>query len=163
MLFIATSLTGCGDDNNEPVIPDDKTVSVNADYSVSLSNDYFDLWDIEITYTDAGGNLKSEVIESDWMLNLKLLAIDKIPTHYELKVIGKPKVTLPTIDPDRIYNLGYECQITVAGYKADGSLSFAEGMGIPDQSSLSTDGKHLENIISKERIIFSRSVSISLD
>lgn len=160
------ALPACGDDDDngkdEPVVPQNKIATVVVDYSVSLSEDYYDLWDIEVTYTDAGGQ-KTERIEMDWNYQMKLNALDQIPETYGLTVTAKPKAALPSLIADQVYTLSSDCYMKIQGIGQDGKVVKTDGMLTPLSKSISTDGNHLLNVVSNPRPICSVSYDFPLN
>ena len=158
-MTMSFSTVSCGDDddNNEPTTPQNKVEKVVADYSISLSDDYYDLWDIEVNYTGAGGSIITEKIDNDWSLQLNLLAADEIPTDYAFSVTAKPKVPAVTLDPDKIYTLASEHQLLVSTYSSDGTLLSTAGMLAPNKADRSTKGVNLTEAVTKSREICNNS------
>lgn len=162
---MSVSFASCGDDNgnNEPEPPAKKIATVVVDYSVDLSSDYYDLWDIEVTYINAGGQPITETIDTDWNLKLNLKTIDEIPTTYALSVVAKPKTPAPTLVDDRIYDITSECMLSVKGLAADGKTEAYAGMFTPLRKSLSADGASLTTVITNPRKLCNAEYSITLE
>lgn len=162
---MSASFTSCGDDNddNEPDQPQKKIATVVVDYSVALSQDYFDLWDIEVTYTGAGGQPVTEKIDMDWHMQLNLKTFDEIPTTYALTAVAKPKATAPTLVADHVYDITSECKLLITGIAADGKTETTAGTLVPVKKSVSTDGNHLTTSITEQRSICDMKYSITLD
>lgn len=140
------SLTACGgdDDNNsanEPEAPQQKYSEVIVRYSLSLSQDYYDLWDIEVTYTTVGGETKTELIDMDWTMEYRLNPADEIPEKYVFNVKGLPKAGV-TVDPDKVYKLTKEHQFVATGVAPSGNVEVG-GLSSALSSSLEVKGDKL--------------------
>lgn len=164
-LAMSVSLASCGDDDDDdgPEVPQKKISKVVVDYSVALSEDYYDLWDIEVSYTGAGGQAVTEKIVMDWNMQLNLNTADEIPTSYALSVTGKPKNPAPALDPDRVYKIESECLLSIGGFSSDGKQLLAAGMLLPQQHKISTDGNHLVKAVTETRPICNASYNITLE
>lgn len=162
VLAISVSLTACGDDNknDEPTVPESGITRVVVDYKVELSEDYFNLWDIEIAYTNAGGQTVTEKIDQDWNLEMDLLAQDEIPSEYKLTVTGKPKTPVPELDAEKLYHLNSLVGAVVSGYDNNGNRIAVDGN--PIQIDLATKGVHLTELVTKDRKIASKTATIKL-
>lgn len=155
ILCMAISFSGCGSDSDEPEVPKDpnKITKVTIDYAVELSQDYYDLWDIEVAYIGAGGKKVTETIDMDWHMRMTLSTSDEIPAEYMLSVVANPKTTVPTVDPEKVYTLESSCMVSINGYSADGKNIMQAGMLTPQHHKVDTDGEHLKEIIKKDRPI----------
>lgn len=162
-LAMSMAFSACGDDNDEPAVPQKKTTDVVVNYSLSLSEDYYDLWDIEVTYTGAGGRPVTEKITMDWNLELDLKTADEIPTRYSLSAVARPKATAPALVADKVYDLTAEYQLTIATFTADGKPGNSAGMLVPVKKSLSTDGAHLTKAVTESRNICDVTYDITID
>lgn len=166
MLAASISFTSCDDDDsNGPDVPkpsDKKITKVVVDYSVSLSDDYFELWDFEVTYTTPSGRQQTEKIDSDWSMRYNLSTVDELPTNYALKVVGKPKSPVSTPTPDRVYQMQSEYQLIINGYTAEGKRELTDGMLVPHSNKIATDGNHLVDKVAKDKTICDVNYDINL-
>lgn len=137
------TLSSCGDDKDEPEEPQSKYSRVEVKYAVSLSQDYYDLWDIQVSYTDYAGNIKSETITQDWSMKFTYNATDEFPTNYSLVVKGLPKNPAPSVDQEKVYTLSSDCSMMTTGFTREGKSDIL-GMALP-QANRSVRGDHLTN------------------
>lgn len=158
---IVLPLASCGDDDDEqPDDPQPKYARVAVNYSISLSEDYYNLWDIQVTYTDYAGSTKSETVTQDWSRDYTYDANDEVPTEYSIVVKGLPKNPVPTVDQEKVYTLEADCMMTITGITADGK---SEILGAtPSSSKLSVRGDHLTDRLANGINIASGSYTISL-
>lgn len=56
---------------------------------MSLSPDYYELWDIEVSYTNPGGTTTTVTTPIDWKYELNLQAADEIPSKYSFHGDGQ--------------------------------------------------------------------------
>lgn len=159
-LAMGLSFAACGDD--EPQAPK-KTDTVVVNYYMSLSDDYYDLWDIEVSYTGAGGQMTTEAADMDWSLELKLNAADEIPTKYAFKVVAKPKAKAPTPDPDKLYTLTSECFVRISCQDKDGKELTAAGMIFPEPERVTISGRKLAELLTKPQTIINREYSVIIE
>lgn len=166
-LFMAAtmsiSLAGCGDDKDDPVDPAKKTETVVVDYSMSLSPDYYELWDIEVSYTNPGGTTTTVTTPIDWKYELNLQTADEIPSKYAFTVTAKPKATAPALEADKIYTLSSECFVKITCLSSEGTVLKTGGMVVPKTETKSTSGSHLEEAVKADRKIFSGEFTVAID
>jgi hypothetical protein len=121
-MAMCVSFVSCGDDDDEPAVVDPTIVAVTANYVVALSNDYYSLWDVQVTYTTASGT-KTEPITADWSKTETFTDANALPSSVVFSVEAKPKSTVPTLVDDQIYSLAAAYSVSVFGLKSDGSTA----------------------------------------
>lgn len=157
-LSMCVSLSSCSDDDNDDNGQDgkDDITSVFIDYTVNLGNDFYDFYDIDVSYVILGGEVRTERISTDWSFTSDLNGV--IPFGlYSLKVTAKPKASHPEIDPSKVYRFDTDIHFTVFGRKADGSVA-----GTKHTKDLVSDlgcpGSRLEQYLNRgERELFNHS------
>lgn len=112
-----------------------------------------DLWDVEVRYTDVNGETKVEQLgsRSSWSTsvtwNTETTKLESIPEEVTMSVVGKPKATAVTLDPDKAYKIGKV-------YKMIVSLTYNNGQKGGDQassgSSYSASGSKLTEAVKKD-------------
>ncbi len=162
-MVMSLSLASCGDDNDEPNTPEKTAKKVMIEYSVALSPDYYDLWDIQVSHISVGGKEETETITEDWSFSYSLNTGDYVPTHYSLKVVGKPKAVTPTLDPEKIYKLVSECFVQVQQLDANGNVVSSNGMLNPNTHTNSVKGEKLTSVITKDYKICNYSYDITVE
>lgn len=162
-LAMSVSMVSCGDDDNdEPPVPENAVAQVEVRYDVSLGEDYYDLWDIEVTYTTPGGREATEEIEQDWSLTLRMNTADEIPSTYSISVVARPKNPLPALDADKVYTLSRDCYMKVTA-KTDDGRKLLDITPVSAASSLNVKGDKADAIIKAERTVFSGSYTLPAD
>jgi hypothetical protein len=123
-MAMCVSFVSCGDDDDddEPAVVVPTVVSVTANYVVALSNDYYSLWDVQVTYTTASGT-KTETITADWSKTETFTDANALPSSVVFSVVGKPKSTVPTLVDDQIYSLAAAYSVSVFGLMSDGTTA----------------------------------------
>lgn len=143
--------TSCGDDEkDEPKIAEVTLTDSEVTYNLHLSKDYFSLWDVVVTYTDRDGQLKTVTVTQDWSYSFKYGVNDKVPAEFSFGVVGKPKATIPTLDPDKLYMLDKVYMMTLSANYSDGSNIFKGG---PVSNELHALGSKLTDAVTKDRTI----------
>ncbi len=164
-MVMSISFVSCSDDdddNSNDSSSTKKTTSVLASYSVDLSDDIFELWDIEVTYTGPGGLTITDTFTNNFVLQLTLNASDAaIPTTYSLKVVGKPKAETPTIEDDRSYTLSHGYSKVVDTYNSSGSRN--DGISKNNASSMSAKGSSIASLVTSDYQIINTSCTITVD
>ncbi len=141
------SLTACGSDEPEPD-PQPKVTTVKTDFSVSLSEAWFDYFDIEVTYT-AGALPTTELLTTDWDYVANYKAAEA-PATFVCTVIAKPKANMPAIDPDATYLLTVDIQASVLGLKDDGTSDADYGYRGNNSSSQTLNATGMERYVAGE-------------
>ena len=100
MMVCGLSLTACGDDDEPEELVTNERETIKATYSVSLSDDWYKYFDIEVRYTVAGA-IESETLDMDWKMNISIPASAE-PDKYVFSVIAKPKADAPELDPTEL-------------------------------------------------------------
>lgn len=142
--------------------PENAVAQIEVRYDVSLGEDYYDLWDIEVSYTTPGGREVTEEIEQDWSLTLRMTTADEIPSTYFISVVAKPKNPLPALDADKVYTLSRDCYMKVTSKTEDGK-KLLDITPVSAASSLNVRGDKAAEIIKAERNIFSGSYTLPAD
>lgn len=114
----AISLNSCSkdDDNiNKQQDPTKQYAGADVLYQLSLSEDFLELFDIYVTYTEKAGQDSTIHIENDWEVQFNYPATEPCPMKYAFGVVAKPKDPTPAVDPDRLYRLSsaYTIDVTV--------------------------------------------------
>jgi hypothetical protein len=160
-VVLGLSMTSCGNDDE----PDNDTNSSTASdhfvcltYRVSLSQTWYDYFNIEVSYTDVLGKEHSEAISSDWtyqQLNIKSTEAGK---DFAISVVAKPKSSDPTVEEGTAYKMSHDCSMLVETVDSNGNILKHNGYGSP--SSMSVGGDAAIRYFSTEHTIFSTSYSL---
>lgn len=94
--------------------------SVNVEYSMDLSQTWFDFYDITITYYDEKGQEKSLTVTEKWEYSFSVKPANA-PKNYVFTVVATPKKEHPEIDKPQ-YILSENIQAKFYGIRYDGSI-----------------------------------------
>ena len=120
MMVCGLSLTACGDDDEPEELVTNERETIKATYSVSLSDDWYKYFDIEVRYTVAGA-VESETLDMDWKMDISIPASAE-PDKYVFSVIAKPKADVPELDPTvEEYEFSHSYSLEVSALNTDGS------------------------------------------
>lgn len=147
-MAMSVSLAACGDDDNdnninsEPEVPQQKYSEIVMKYTLSLSQEYYDLWDIQVTYTGRDGETKTETIDRNWTVEYRYNPQEEIPESFTFNVQGLPKTGGVNVVPDKIYKLAKSHQFVATGISGTGNV-FIGGEASLTSTSLSYKGEQL--------------------
>lgn len=140
MLAGSVTFSSCSDDEDNPIEEVTNEIEkIDLKYSVSLSEDWYKFFDIEIKYTIGGTDEKTENPDMDWVFNMSIPYASGMD-NYSCYVTAKPKADVPAIEADATYDLGYEVNATVSGINKDGTTEFAETYNNPKNQTMSAEG-----------------------
>ena len=94
--------------------------SVNVEYSMDLSQTWFDFYDITVTYYDDKGKEHSLPVTEKWDYSFSVKP-DKAPKNYVFTVVATPKKEHPEIDKPQ-YILSENISAKFYGIRYDGSI-----------------------------------------
>lgn len=164
MVFAISFLfSSCGDDK-EKEEPDDptQTSQVVVNYILNLSRDYYDLWNIEVAYTDANGEEKVILIDNEWEMAYRYTSNMQVPEEFVFRVKGLPKTPAPTVDPSKVYNLTKTHQFQAVKISGDNSETIVGGDNAAGSSSMHVKGEKLEKQISEGISIVDATYKVKL-
>lgn len=147
-------LTACDDDENEPEVTNAVT-TIKTEFSVSLSENWYKFFDIEVTYTSETGE-KTITLTQDWNFNMKI-PYSAEPDKFVCNIIAKPKADVPAIEADATYLLKEEIHAAVYGILKDGTEDLGYGSMGNRISSQTMVGKNMSKYIKSERRLLSFS------
>lgn len=153
MVVLGLSLTACGDDESEEVVVEHETIKVS--YAVSLSEDWYKYFDIEVSYTGEGA-VESKTLDMDWKMNISIPASAE-PDKYVFSVAAKPKAVTPELDPTvETYELSSSYSFNVSAINTDGTVddSYIISQSVEDETSV-FDKAGMEAMIKEGIVLFS--------
>lgn len=133
MLLSGAALTSCGDEADEPGNGSEQTPStgdsdqssayqrIGMTYEIELSDAWWDFFDIEVTYTAADGELKTETIEKGWSYSGSI-AYAEVPDKMVFRSKAIPKAQHPAIDENTTYALDRRSAFHIYGLDADNKV-----------------------------------------
>lgn len=148
-MVMSFSLASCGgDDDNEP--DDPKAVSYyDVKYVTDLDEDWFDFFDVTITYVSISGNETTEPIEMNTDLSTKIEA-DMAPKTINFKIHVTRKESIPTVNPDQTYHFTGKAQVWVQAYLKDNTKGDCGGDLTPASTRGTTiSGKDMEKFLDR--------------
>jgi hypothetical protein len=152
-------ITACSEDNEEELEDPAVKEFVRVYYRVQLAQAWYDLYDIEIEYTDATGAQNSKTITKDALYDQTVdssLAADQ----FSFKVVAKPKATTPEIEDNVAYTLDYNCEMYIYKYE-DGATDVTPIYRNAKSNTMNSGGSALRAQLTKERSLFNYSYSMS--
>lgn len=117
-------MSACDDDNGGgspslPDVPSSEVVSYNVEYDVDLSDAYYEMYDITLTYTDADGLVKSRALTADFDYEFDV-PVARVADRYVFNVVGKVKSTLPEISTTSLYKFEKKGEMEVKCKTSEG-------------------------------------------
>ena len=126
MMACCVTFSACSSDENEPeTIITNELTTIKAEYSVSLSEDWYRFFDIEVTYTSETG-VKTILLTEDWNFDMNI-PYTAGPDEFVCQVTAKPKADMPAIEENASYLLEENIQVRVNGILEDGTMSSEYG------------------------------------
>ena len=127
MMACCVTFSACSSDENEPeTIITNELTTIKAEYSVSLSEDWYRFFDIEVTYTSETG-VKTILLTEDWNFDMNI-PYTAGPDEFVCQVTAKPKADMPAIEENASYLLEENIQVRVNGILEDGTMSSEYGI-----------------------------------
>lgn len=126
MMAGSINFSACSSDENEPeTIITNELTTIKATYSVSLSDDWYRFFDIEVTYTSETG-VKTILLTEDWNFDMNI-PYTAGPDEFVCQVTARPKADMPAIEENASYLLEENIQVRVNGILEDGTMSSEYG------------------------------------
>lgn len=147
---VGFGLTACGDDNDEPDMPD--TWSTAYTISITFQQDFLDAAEITAHIANPDGTFASEAVvntTTSWTLTG-----NKIPDKAGIAFTFAPK---SNIDPDRVYNLGTKGTITTKSIK-NGEVFMAKSSSV-GSDNMSVKGDRVAEYIKARGIAMASGVN----
>lgn len=123
MFIPATQLlTSCGDDDDDPKSPEDKTVrTVKVEYDVDFSDVVYNYCDVKVEYVDADGSIVSVPgnVSADYEKEIMVPA-NLANRPYYVKVTLALKENYPQIDDNRVYEIDRDIEVDITKLNAKG-------------------------------------------
>lgn len=161
-MSVAMFVTACGDDEDEPQNPGSTTQAV-ATYKVvsdiTLSNDYYTFYDVNITYTESDGSEKTVTVSDDFAKTFTFDAASA-PAKVVLKAYATPKSGYPEIDPEQTYTLESTTNFTLYRLGSDGKQLSVDML--PNHKKMTVIGSKLKENLDKgnNRTIFTDELTV---
>lgn len=157
MLAGSVTFSSCSDDEDDPIEEVTNGIEkIDLKYSVSLSEDWYKFFDIEIKYTIGGTDENTENPDMDWVFNMSIPYASGMD-NYSCHVTAKPKADAPAIEAGATYDLGYVINATVSGTMKDGSTSSSFGDAYNKASTKKVPATEMEKYITGEHKLASFS------
>ena len=111
----AFAMTSCGEEDHDPL----DVKSVNAEYSLELSQTWYEFFDIDVTYCDQAGKKNTIRVNEKWNYSFSVKPKDA-PQNYVFIVVATPKAEHPEITGSQ-YVLSENIEGKFYGIRYDGS------------------------------------------
>lgn len=124
------AFTSCGDDEDEP----SGDYQCVIKYEVEFSEDWLNLSDVKITYTDINGATQTETLtKTTWSKEMSKTGKDIIPASIKVVSTVKPDAK---VDENGKYNLVHTVKGMTCAYYSNGGLHKAIDFGLPAHMGL---------------------------
>ena len=145
-LTACTAVAACSDDNDDPDVPEEKGYkSINADYSLTVSEDYLAIFDLVADYSFDDEHHSESINSTTWTVNKTFTSNQ--PKHFTCVVTATPKANLPEYADDAKITLWQKHSLKINGVKSNGVTSILKSV-INENTSAFT-GADLPKIISR--------------
>jgi hypothetical protein len=154
-MLMSISLVSCGDDDDEP--DNDKTTKTEYTqvyYKLNIGSAWYDLFDVELTFTGIDGQVYSGTAYRNSEYNERI-ASSLAPSSLSIKVVAKPRSEAPTITDDVVYDLGKHCAMSVYKYEDGATNILPIYTYSPSIDKTIKGGDTLREYVKKEHVIFS--------
>lgn len=161
LLSMSSVLASCGDDDEGPGSGEQSQAvsSVKVSYSVSLSDNWYKYFNIELSFTNSTGKTTVDTLDMDKNLDITY-NYSESPDMVGLKVVAKPKTDRPEVEDGVTYQLNKDICLKVLGVASNGS-GYAFMFSEPKSSSMSSGGDAFRNSLDKEHVLYDRTYTIS--
>lgn len=153
MIACCVTFSACSSDEDDPEpTPTNEPTTIKATYSVSLSDDWYKFFDIEVAYTTPAG-VDTILLTEDWNFEMNIPYSAK-PNTFVCKVTAKPKANMPAIEDNATYFLEQNVQAQVNEILADGKTSSKYGHN-ESILSRSSNAEGMKNYVTGEHSLLS--------
>lgn len=159
VLMTAPVFVSCGDDDDDPK-PADKTVDyIKVEYDVDFPDVVYQYCDVTVEYVAANGEVVRVpgTISADFQKEITVPANQAVG-KYTVQANVMLKTVYPTVDNDRVYEVGHDLEVDIETYNAGGKrLNFKEE---ESKSSQRVQGYNLLNYLGN---MTTRTYSVSAE
>ena len=156
-MMMSFSFVSCGDDddNDEPEPGDQKEVAYyDVKYMTDLHDDWFDFFDVSITYVGTAGTEVTEPLERNTSFTENIEA-NVAPNSISFKIHVTPKASHPAIDVDKVYDFNGEAQLFVQAYLKDKTKGNFSGNLIPSSTiGVKVKGDKVEQFLERHTNVY---------
>lgn len=154
MIASCISLTACSDDDDEPEATNDLT-TIKTEFSVSLSDDWYKFFDIEVNYTSETGE-KTVTLTQDWIFENEI-PYSAEPDEIICNVTAKPKANAPEIVSTESYLMEENIKALVIGILQNGEQDINYGLKGTRNGNDDKTAKEMENFLKRSHTLLSFS------
>lgn len=159
-MMVPFVLSSCGDDGKESEIENpNATTSIRVTYSVELTDTWYEFYNVEMTYTQAGGTLTTKTLQMDETFEVNT-PVAEAPGEVSLLVVAKPKTDHPEVVDGEKYILSQSISLKVEGLNKEGQMSGELYYTHPSSSSKTTSGDAFRKALEKEFTLYDYSYEI---
>jgi hypothetical protein len=158
-MMMCVSFTACGgdDDDDDPVDPN-AVAKVEVGYTVTLSQAWYDYFDITVTYTGVDGSENTQTITENFTYK-KSIEVGKALDVAAIQVVANPKSSYPAINDNDKYELKDQVTVQFYGYNASGSaVSYGNNQNSSTTMEFEADG--LKNYLTGSHKISTLQVTV---
>ena len=143
------AVVSCEEENNDEIPDFTSLKAITTDYTVELTEDYIDFYDVTVTYGfgDSEGTtvtMSSAIWSLDQTFNKE---VSELPDRFFCKVTATPKSEVPAIDETKTYHFDSSYNMLVNGLRNDGQTKVL-GLSANSQN-VPVGGSKMQNLLNK--------------
>ncbi len=150
MFACCMTFSACSDDDPEP---SNGLENIKVEYLVSLSENWYKYFDIEVTYTGVGSVERLE-LTNDWAFNFEI-PYSAEPEEFACNVIATPKADAPAIVSTETYLMVEDIKAQVSGIKQNGEIDINYGLKGTRNGNDDKTAKEMENFLKRSYTLLS--------
>ncbi len=152
VVAISLSFASCSSDDDEKEQETNTLSKIKTEYTVSLDENWYKFFDIEMTYTTVTGSTETITLTEDYSIDSEI-PVEMEPAMYICKITAKPKANAPAIEDGKTYPMGCSVHAIVTGYLKDGKQDTDYGFRGENVSNMEYSSKYMTTYIQQEHSI----------
>ncbi len=158
-MTMTVSLASCGDDDENEVVTGSNSSTTAVDSvktycKIQLADAYYQFFDITVTYTNASGELISDVaLTKDTTITTVCNGTGNYSTYATCVIKATPKAEQPELEAETIYDMSRTIALYHYTYTG-GSKTASSLSGSSSPSTQSAKGANLVNYIASEKTLY---------
>ncbi len=152
MFAYSVTFSACSDDEPEP---DNGLKSIKVEYAVSLSENWYKYFDIEVKYTSVG-SVETLALTNDWAFIFEI-PYSAEPESFICNVIATPKANAPEIVSTETYLMVEDIKALVSGILQNGEVDMNYGFRGTRTSNDELTAKEMNSFLKRSHTLLSFS------
>lgn len=148
MLVCSVTFSACSDDEL-----DNGLETIKVEYLVSLSENWYKFFDIEVTYTSVG-NVETMELTNDWAFNFEI-PYSAEPEEFVCYVVATPKTNVPEIVSTETYIMEEKIKALVTGILRNGEQDIDYGLKGTRDGNDDKTAKEMESYLNRSHTLLS--------